>query len=104
MIVGSVANDRNSLGGFCAGSHIVVDHQRINGTSLVFSAAVPAILAVSASEGINILPNTPSIPSTLQENVRAIRAVLDRVEAITNPPTLPRRSHRKILRGIVILA
>ncbi|KAN0139446.1 Pyridoxal phosphate-dependent transferase [Lactarius tabidus] len=92
MIVGSVAKDRNSLGGFCAGSHIVVDHQRINGTSLVFSAAVPAILAVSASEGINILRNTPSIPSTLQENVRAIRAVLDRVEAITNPPTLPRRS------------
>ena len=32
-----------------------------------------------------MLPNTPSIPSTLQENVRAIRAVLDRVEAIKIP-------------------
>ncbi|KAH8983453.1 serine palmitoyltransferase [Lactarius akahatsu] len=85
MIVGSVANGLNSSGGFCAGSRIVVDHQRINGTSFVFSAAVPALLAVSASEGINILRNTPSILSTLQENVRAIRAVLDRVEAITIP-------------------
>jgi serine palmitoyltransferase len=85
MIVGSVANGLNSSGGFCAGSHIVVDHQRINGTSFVFSAAVPALLAVSASEGINILRNTPSILSTLQENVRAIRAVLDRVEVITIP-------------------
>ncbi|KAN0139450.1 Pyridoxal phosphate-dependent transferase [Lactarius tabidus] len=85
MIVGSVANGLNSSGGFCAGSHIVVDHQRINGTSFVSSAAVPALLAVSASEGINILRNTPSILSTLQENVRAIRAVLDRVEAITIP-------------------
>ncbi|KAN0139462.1 serine palmitoyltransferase 1, partial [Lactarius tabidus] len=90
MIVNSVVNGLNSSGGFCAGSHIVVDHRRINGT--VFSAAFPALLTVSASEGINILRNTPSILSTLQENVRAIRAVLDRVEAITNPPTLPRRS------------
>ena len=85
MLIGSVANGLNSSGGFCAGSRIVVDHQRINGTSFVFSAAVPALLAVSASEGINILRNTPSILSTLQENVRAIRAVLDRVEAITIP-------------------
>ena len=83
MLIGSVANGLNSSGGFCAGSRIVVDHQRINGTSFVFSAAVPALLAVSASEGINILRNTPSILSTLQENVRAIRAILDRVEAIT---------------------
>ena len=85
MLIGSVANGLNSSGGFCAGSRIVVDHQRINGTSFVFSAAVPALLAVSASEGINILRNTPSILSTLQENVRAMRAVLDRVEAITIP-------------------
>ena len=85
MLVGSVANGLNSSGGFCAGSHIVVDHQRINGTSFVFSAAVPALLAVSASEGINILRNTPSILSTLQENVRAIQAVLDRVDAINIP-------------------
>ncbi|KAH9060420.1 hypothetical protein EDB83DRAFT_2224261, partial [Lactarius deliciosus] len=46
---------------------------------------VPALLAVSASVGIDILRNTPSILSTLQENVRAIRAVLDPVEAITIP-------------------
>ena len=85
MLVGSVANGLNSSGGFCAGSHIIVDHQRINSTSFVFSAAVPALLAVSASEGINILRNTPSILSTLQENVRAIRALLDRVDAINIP-------------------
>ncbi|KAH9021688.1 hypothetical protein EDB83DRAFT_2679269 [Lactarius deliciosus] len=60
MIVGSVANGLNS-GGFCTGSHIVVDRQCINGTSFVFSAAVPALLTVSASERINLLRNTPSI-------------------------------------------
>ncbi|KAH9021684.1 pyridoxal phosphate-dependent transferase [Lactarius deliciosus] len=61
MIVGSVANGINSSGGFCAGSRIVVDHQCINGTSSVFSAAVPALPVASASEVINILWNTPSI-------------------------------------------
>ncbi|KAI9452050.1 pyridoxal phosphate-dependent transferase [Lactarius psammicola] len=85
MLVASVSNGLNSSGGFCAGSGIVVDDQRINGTAFVFSTTVPALLAVSASEGINILRNTPSILSTLQENVRAIRAVLDRVEVITIP-------------------
>ncbi|KAH9034397.1 hypothetical protein EDB83DRAFT_2678146 [Lactarius deliciosus] len=43
MIVGLVANGPNLSGGFCAGSHIVVDHQRINGTTFVFSVAVPAL-------------------------------------------------------------
>ena len=85
MLVGSIANGLNSAGRFCAGPHNVVDHQRINGTSFVFSAALPVLLAVSASEGINILRNTPSILSTLQENVRTIRAVLDRVEILTIP-------------------
>jgi serine palmitoyltransferase len=76
MLIGSIANGLASSGGFCAGSQIVVDHQRINGTSFVFSASMPALLAVSASEGISILRNQPSILSTLQENVRAVHAVL----------------------------
>ena len=79
----SSPNGLTSSGGFCVGSRTVVDHQRINGTSFVFSAAVPAFLAVSASEGINILRNTPPILSTLQENVRAIRAV--RIGVVTIP-------------------
>ena len=60
MLVGSVANGLNSSGGFCARSHIVVDHQRINDTSFVFPAAVPALLAISTYEGINILRNMSS--------------------------------------------
>ncbi|KAI9435951.1 hypothetical protein H4582DRAFT_2079084 [Lactarius indigo] len=73
MIVLSVPNSLNSSGGFCTGSRIVVDHQRINGMSSVFSAAVPALLSTSASEGINILQNMPLILSEPQENKRAIR-------------------------------
>ncbi|KAF7762079.1 hypothetical protein Agabi119p4_8672 [Agaricus bisporus var. burnettii] len=85
MLVGSVANGLNSCGGFCAGSQIVVNHQRINGLSFVFSASMPALLSVAASEGINILRNTPSILATLHENIQVTHAILDRVDCISIP-------------------
>ncbi|KZP16970.1 serine palmitoyltransferase [Athelia psychrophila] len=76
MLCGNVSIGLASGGGFCAGSSVVVEHQRINGTSFVFSASMPPLLAVSASEGIAILRAQPSILATLQENVRAIHTVL----------------------------
>ena len=48
-----------------------------------FLSKVPAVLAVSISESINILWSTPSLLSTLQENVHAIRAVLDRIDTLS---------------------
>lgn len=36
VLVDSVANGLTSSGGFCAGSHIVADHQHINGISVRF--------------------------------------------------------------------
>ncbi|KAI6038663.1 serine palmitoyltransferase [Pisolithus marmoratus] len=83
MLVGSVDNGLCSAGGFCAGSTIVTEHQRINGTSFVFSASMPPLLAVAGSEGISFLRNTPSALTTLQENVRAVRVVLEKTEGIT---------------------
>lgn len=46
---------------------------------------MPALLSVAASEGINILRNTPSILATLHENIQVARAILDRVDCITIP-------------------
>lgn len=46
---------------------------------------MPPLLSVAASEGINILRNTPSILSTLQENTRAVRAIFDKVDCISVP-------------------
>ena len=82
MLVGSMANGLCAAGGFCAGSKVVVDHQRINGTSFVFSAAMPALLAVSASEAIGTLTNLPSVFEALRENVQTIRSTLYAVEGI----------------------
>ncbi|KAH7905247.1 pyridoxal phosphate-dependent transferase [Hygrophoropsis aurantiaca] len=79
----NVAGGGRTSGGFCAGSSIVVDHQRINAPSVVFSASMPALLATSASEAIAHLCNTPSVLAILQENIRAIRTVLEKTDGIT---------------------
>jgi len=85
MLLGSCAIGLNSCGGFCAGSQIVVEHQRIYGSSFVFSASMPGLLAVSASEGISIIRSTPSIFETLQANIHAARSILDKLDCITIP-------------------
>ena len=46
---------------------------------------MPAALTVAASEAITILRDSPSILSTLQENVRTVRSILDRLDCITVP-------------------
>ncbi|KAL0945937.1 hypothetical protein HGRIS_012216 [Hohenbuehelia grisea] len=85
MIVGSVANALGTGGGFCAGAEAVVAHQRINAPASVFSASLPALLAVAATEAINILSASPSILESLHENARAARAALDKIDGIEIP-------------------
>ncbi|CAO1622271.1 unnamed protein product [Sympodiomycopsis kandeliae] len=92
MIVGSMANTMGSAGGFCAGSSEVVFHQRINGPSYVFSAALPAMLAVASSIAINkVLHNEDDVLGRLAENIRAVRSTLDGIECLSIPsdPTSP---------------
>ncbi|GAA5820676.1 hypothetical protein JCM10212_000451 [Sporobolomyces blumeae] len=91
IITGTMQNAFGSAGGFCAGSVEVVAHQRINSPGYVFSAALPPLLAVSASEAIALLstplsstdPAHPLLP--LPVNVRALRAILDAIPTIEIP-------------------
>jgi serine palmitoyltransferase len=76
FIVGSMANSLCSSGGFCAGSAEIVDHQRLSGLAYCFSASIPAMLAVSASEAINIIKDNPAHLVELAERGRHFRQVL----------------------------
>jgi serine palmitoyltransferase len=71
-----MAHSLSSAGGFCAGSKEVVDHQRLSGVSYCFSAALPAMLAVAAVEGLKELQQSPQCLSTLRANVKAFRGIL----------------------------
>ncbi|KAL2024987.1 hypothetical protein VTK56DRAFT_3686 [Thermocarpiscus australiensis] len=77
MIVGSLAGPLCAGGGFCAGSKDVVTHQRITSTSFTFSAALPAMLAMTASESLNLLQSNPEMLQQCRENIRLMRAQLD---------------------------
>ncbi|KAL2751953.1 hypothetical protein ACRALDRAFT_1066400 [Sodiomyces alcalophilus JCM 7366] len=77
MIVGSLAGPLCAGGGFCAGAKDVVEHQRISAASYTFSAALPAMLAITASETLNLLQSNPDILTQCRDNIRAMRAQLD---------------------------
>lgn len=77
MLIGSMAGPLSAAGGFCAGSDEVVEHQRLSAASYTFSAALPAIAAVTASETLTMLQTQPELFVQLRENIRGMWAQLD---------------------------
>lgn len=77
MIVGSLAGPICAGGGFCAGSDEIVEHQRLSSASYTFSAALPAMLATTASETLIMLQTTPDILTQARENTKTMWAQLD---------------------------
>ena len=77
MIIGSLAGPLCAGGGFCAGSDEIVEHQRIGATAYVFSAALPAMLATTASEVLTMLHTNSEMFTQLRENVKAMWGQLD---------------------------
>lgn len=71
MIIGSLAGPLCAGGGFCAGSAEIVEHQRISAAAYTFSAALPAMLATTASEVLAMLGSTPTSPSAAAANIVA---------------------------------
>nr|XP_018259968.1 serine palmitoyltransferase [Kwoniella dejecticola CBS 10117]OBR82126.1 serine palmitoyltransferase [Kwoniella dejecticola CBS 10117] len=80
MILGSMANGLSTGGGFCAGSQVVCQHQRINSSASVFSASLPAMLATCASQAIDILKSQPQLITSLQANIQVFRTQLAKLE------------------------
>ena len=77
MIIGSLAGPLCAGGGFCAGNMDVVEHQRITAAAYTFSAALPAMLAVTASETLSLLQSNPEILAQCRDNIKVMRAQLD---------------------------
>ena len=77
MLIGSLAGPLCAGGGFCAGTDEVVEHQRISALAYTFSAALPAMLATTASETINLVQTVPELLAQARENTRLMWAQLD---------------------------
>ncbi|KAI8379510.1 pyridoxal phosphate-dependent transferase [Radiomyces spectabilis] len=76
IIVGSLSTALCASGGFCAGNMEIVDHQRLSGSAYCFSASMPAMLAVSASEAIKIIGQQPQLIQELVDRARSFRQIL----------------------------
>lgn len=77
MIIGSLAGSLCAGGGFCAGSDEIVEHQRISAAAYTFSAALPAMLATTASETLAMLQTNPDIINQVRENIKTMWTQLD---------------------------
>ncbi|CAG8652230.1 5887_t:CDS:10, partial [Acaulospora morrowiae] len=82
MIVGSMCNSLFSSGGFCSGTFEITDYQRISGPAYCYSAALPAMLAVCATESLLTLAQNPNLPAITLLNTRAFKNVLASVKYI----------------------
>ena len=71
-----MSNALCASGGFCAGNIQIVDHQRLSGSAYCFSASIPAMLAVSASEALKYIQEKPQILRDLADRSRSFRQVL----------------------------
>jgi len=92
MLIGSLSHALCAGGGFCAGTLEVVEHQRISSSAYNFSAALPAILSVTASESIKLIESNPELLTDLREKMRLFRQQLERCEhiLISSVPENPR--------------
>lgn len=77
LLIGGLAGALSSGGGFCAGSEEIVEHQRLSAAAYTYSAALPALLATTASETVTLLQEQPEHINSLRENIRTMRAQLD---------------------------
>ncbi|ERL90287.1 serine palmitoyltransferase 1 [Dendroctonus ponderosae] len=59
MIIATLEAAIGSIGGFCAGSHKTIEHQRLSGSGYIFSASLPTFLVQACIESINLLNSKP---------------------------------------------
>ena len=85
FIIGNMAIAFGAGGGFCASTAFAVRHQRINGLSFIFSAAMPVMVANGATTAMQLLTTQPYRMTNLQKNIHKIRSVLDRIGSIEIP-------------------
>ncbi|XP_063828349.1 serine palmitoyltransferase 1 [Ostrinia nubilalis] len=83
LIVGSLEHSFATIGGFCAGSHFIIEHQRLGGLGYCFSASLPPMLTQAAIDGLNRIENNPSILTELEENSRKLNKALSTLKHFT---------------------
>ncbi|XP_053669500.1 serine palmitoyltransferase 1 [Anopheles marshallii] len=69
-----------TIGGFCAGSSFIVEHQRLSGLGYCFSASLPPLLAQAAISALDRFESNPRIFNELRERCRKVSEKLPQLK------------------------
>ncbi|XP_013172646.1 PREDICTED: serine palmitoyltransferase 1 [Papilio xuthus] len=83
LIVGSLEHSFATIGGFCAGTHFIVEHQRLSGLGYCFSASLPPMLTQAAITALDILEQKPDMLKELDENSKKLNKALAELKHFT---------------------
>ncbi|XP_044260213.1 serine palmitoyltransferase 1-like [Tribolium madens] len=59
MIIGTLEGAIGSIGGFCAGSNMTIEHQRLSGSGYIFSASLPTYLVKVVLKSLDLIGDKP---------------------------------------------
>lgn len=73
MIIGSLEGSLGSIGGFCVGASVVIEHQRLSGLGYCFSASLPPFLSQISIAALDGFDRDPKVFAEL----RRISGIVD---------------------------
>ncbi|XP_041986689.1 serine palmitoyltransferase 1 [Aricia agestis] len=83
LIVGSLEHSFATVGGFCAGTHFIVEHQRLSGLGYCFSASLPPMLTQAAISALDILEKKPALIQELDDCCRKVHRAISNLTNFT---------------------
>lgn len=72
LISASLEGSVESVGGFCVGSHFIVEHQRLSGLGYCFSASQPPLLTQAAISALDIFERDARIFEELNSTAEKV--------------------------------
>lgn len=74
-----------TTGGFCLGSPVVVDHQRLSGAGYCFSASSPPFCSAAGVCNLGIMDKQPELGAECRRKAALLRAALQGLDGVTIP-------------------
>lgn len=80
MIIGSLEGLIGSIGGFCVGSHFIIEHQRLSGLGYCFSASLPPVLTRAAYSAFDYIDdNSPKLCADLRTKCSELHSLIKNI-------------------------
>ncbi|KAJ8972101.1 hypothetical protein NQ314_000327 [Rhamnusium bicolor] len=85
MIIGTLESAIGSIGGFCAGSKMTIEHQRLSGSGYIFSASLPTYLVQACLESIKVMGEKPKKLRALAREFHVFLKETCKFDVISDP-------------------